>query len=121
MNWSLVYFLFIYTVYTVVCSETTDVFEFGTNVGRVSFNVAGSIGNLPQDKFTNIPITVGYCMRVTYVRVEVDNKHAPPVVTLDYNVNTVTIKYRWHQISTSTFMVTAKAVPIPGCSAVINI
>ncbi|XP_031763494.2 uncharacterized protein LOC116412738 [Galleria mellonella] len=117
MKWSLVYLLFVYNVYTAICSDTTDVFEFGTNVGHISFNVAGTIGNSQQDKLTRIPITVGYCMKITYVRVEVDNKHAPPVVAMDYNVNTITIKYRWHQISTSTYIVTAKAVPIPSCSS----
>ncbi|KAM3968035.1 uncharacterized protein ACR2FA_004892 [Aphomia sociella] len=116
MKWSLLYFLFIYNVYTAVCSDTTDVYEFGRNVGRVSFNVAGTIGNSAQDKITRVPITLGYCMKLTYVRVEINNKHAPPVVLLDYDVNTVTIKYRWHQISTSAYSVTAKAVPIPGCN-----
>ncbi|XP_063823794.1 uncharacterized protein LOC135073550 [Ostrinia nubilalis] len=100
---------------TVCKSETNDVFEFGVDKGRVSFSEVGSIGLF--EKIKKIPIKIPYCMKLTYVRVEVDNSLGPPVVTLDYGLLMTTIRYRPLQHSSSTYSVIAKAVPIKDCAS----
>ncbi|XP_028161819.1 uncharacterized protein LOC114353878 [Ostrinia furnacalis] len=94
---------------TVCKSETNDVFEFGVDKGRVSFSEVGSIGLF--EKIKKIPIKIPYCMKLTFVRVEVDNSLGPPVVTLDYGLLMTTIRYRPLQHSSSTYSVIAKAIP----------
>ncbi|XP_038213254.1 uncharacterized protein LOC119833340 [Zerene cesonia] len=89
-------------------SSTEDVFEFGTNEGRVAFSTSGNIGLL--EKNVKIPIKVPYCMDLTYVRVVVDNWKAPPKVDFDSEINTINIKYRLLQFSKSSYTVIAKGV-----------
>ncbi|XP_028161820.1 uncharacterized protein LOC114353879 [Ostrinia furnacalis] len=101
---------------TCISSKTNDIFEFGVDKGRVSFNVVGNIGLF--EKNTKIPIEVPYCMKLTYVRVEVDNSLGPPVVSLDHGLQMVTIKYRPLQHSKSTYSVTAKTLPMKKCDLV---
>ncbi|KAL0839809.1 hypothetical protein ABMA28_016437 [Loxostege sticticalis] len=55
-------------------------------------------------------------MELVSVRVKVDNPDAPPAVYLDEEYHVVTIRYRPKQNSSSTYVVTAKTIPIKDCN-----
>ncbi|XP_045770421.1 uncharacterized protein LOC123870949 [Maniola jurtina] len=100
-------------------SGTMDTFEFGGDPikrqsGEVTFTKSGTIGAL--EKNVRIPIVIPECTDLTYVRVDVDNPIGPPYVTMDYDLNTVVIKYRPLQYSLSSYVITAKSKLSPLCT-----
>ncbi|CAK1544700.1 unnamed protein product [Leptosia nina] len=115
MNWLPFALFVLYQLSVTTGARTVDVFEFGNNVGTVSFTKTGKISLL--DKNVKVPIVLPPCMDLRYVRVNVDNKRGPPKVDFDADVTTVSIRYRRLQYSKSTFTVVAKAVPMKNCKS----
>ncbi|CAF4854156.1 unnamed protein product [Pieris macdunnoughi] len=117
INMKYIAFAFVFILQGLVVNSltnTVDTFEFGVNTGIVSFTTSGNIGLL--EKHVEIPIKLPRCMRLTYVRVDVDNLLGPPKVDLNSDANIVIIQYRPLQFSKSSYTIVAKAIPTPFCS-----